>query len=52
MKKILLDTNICIYIIKNKPETVRKKLREHDIGDIAISSITVSELYYGAFKSQ
>ncbi len=48
----MLDTNICIYIIKNKPISVREKLKEHNIGDIAISSITVSELYYGVYKSQ
>ena len=48
----MLDTNICIYIIKNKPEQVRKELKKHAVGDIAISSITVSELMYGAHKSQ
>ncbi|OHE00871.1 MAG: hypothetical protein A3K14_04560 [Sulfurimonas sp. RIFCSPLOWO2_12_FULL_36_74] len=48
----MLDTNICIYIIKNKPSSVREKLREFDIGDLAISTITVSELYYGVYKSQ
>lgn len=47
----MLDTNICIYIIKNKPLNVRKKLEIHSFGEIAISSITVSELYYGAYKS-
>ena len=47
----MLDTNICIYIIKNKPLNVRKKLESYDFGEIAISSITVSELYYGAYKS-
>ena len=51
MKKLMLDTNICIYIIKNKPQSVREKLKEFDIGDLCISSITVSELYYGAYKS-
>lgn len=48
----MLDTNICIYIIKNKPEQVRVRLKEHAVGDISISSITVSELMYGAYKSQ
>ncbi len=47
----MLDTNICIYIIKNKPLNVRKKLESYDFGEIAISSITVSELYYGVYKS-
>jgi len=48
----MLDTNICIYIIKNKPKSVMEKFKQYDIGDISLSSITVSELYYGAYKSQ
>jgi len=47
----MLDTNICIYIIKNKPESVRKKFQEYEIGELCISGITVSELMYGAYKS-
>jgi tRNA(fMet)-specific endonuclease VapC len=52
MKGIMLDTNICIYIIKNKPISVMQRFQEYNIGDILLSSITVSELYYGAYKSQ
>ncbi|WP_200762484.1 type II toxin-antitoxin system tRNA(fMet)-specific endonuclease VapC [Nitrosophilus alvini] len=52
MKKRMLDTNICIYIIKNRPTTVLKKFKDFNIGDLAISCITVSELYYGAYKSK
>jgi len=48
----LLDTNICIYIIKNKPLSVLKKFKEHQIGELSISSITVAELYFGAYNSQ
>lgn len=48
----MLDTNICIYIIKNKPQNIREKLKEFDIGDLVLSSITVSELYYGVYKSE
>ena len=48
----MLDTNICIYIIKNKPQSVKEKLKAYSIGDLTISSITVSELYYGVYKSQ
>jgi len=47
----LLDTNICIYIIKKKPQGVLKKLAEHALSDIGISSITVAELLYGVGKS-
>jgi tRNA(fMet)-specific endonuclease VapC len=52
MKDIMLDTNICIYIIKNKPKSVMRRFQEYDIGSISLSSITVSELYYGAYKSE
>jgi tRNA(fMet)-specific endonuclease VapC len=48
----MLDTNICIYIIKNKPQSVKEKFMMYDVGDLSLSSITVSELYYGAYKSQ
>jgi tRNA(fMet)-specific endonuclease VapC len=50
--KYLLDTNICIYIIKKKPLSVIKKLSKCKINDIGISSITMSELTYGVEKSQ
>jgi len=49
--KFLLDTNICIYIIKRKPENVIKKFGNYKPGLIALSNITVAELYYGAYKS-
>jgi len=48
----MLDTNICIYIQKNKPQQVREKFKQFRAGDLALSSITVSELYYGAYKSE
>ncbi len=48
----LLDTNICIYLIKNKPEGLRRHLEPLRPGDVGISSITVAELRYGAAKSQ
>jgi tRNA(fMet)-specific endonuclease VapC len=49
--KYLLDTNMCIYIIKKHPENVLKKFTTLDIGDISISSITLAELMYGVYKS-
>ena len=48
----MLDTNICIYIIKNKPKSVKERFKEFHIGELCISSITVSELMYGVYKSQ
>jgi len=50
--KYLLDTNICIYIIKQHPATVLKKFNAISVGDIGISSVTLSELMYGVEKSQ
>jgi tRNA(fMet)-specific endonuclease VapC len=50
--KYLLDTNICIYLIKNKPQKMLKHFAAHSIGDIGISSITLAELRYGVSKSR
>ncbi len=47
----LLDTNICIYIIKKKPVEVFEKFKTLTIGDVGISSITLAELQYGVEKS-
>ena len=48
----LLDTNICIYIIKKKPVDVLKTLKTKSKKDIYVSSITIAELEYGVAKSQ
>jgi len=48
----LLDTNVCIYIIKEKPSRVIQRLQEVEISDVGISTITLSELSYGVEKSQ
>lgn len=50
MLKYLLDTNICIYTIKNKPQEVREAFNRF-YGQFAISSVTLMELIYGAEKS-
>ncbi len=47
----LLDTNICIYIIRQKPLSVIEHFKTLSIGSIGISSITLSELQYGVAKS-
>jgi len=47
----MLDTNICIYIIKKKPPKVLKRFEAFGVSDIVISSITLSELEYGIVKS-
>jgi len=51
MIKYMLDTNICIYIIKQKPENVIERFRQTPVSDIGVSSITLSELEYGVMKS-
>lgn len=48
----LLDTNICIYLIKGRPESVVRELQKHAVGDVGVSTITVAELYVGTAKSQ
>ena len=49
--RCLLDTNICIYAIKNKPPNVLRRIKEHwDMG-IAVSSLTVAELEFGVWNS-
>lgn len=50
--KYLLDTNICIYIIKRKPQTVLEHFQSLTLSDVGISSLTVVELEYGICKSQ
>ena len=47
----MLDSNICIYIMRETPSHVAQKLRAYRPGDIAISSIVFSELSYGIHKS-
>jgi tRNA(fMet)-specific endonuclease VapC len=46
----MLDTNICIYVIKNRPPKIRDRFTEH-AEYLCISSVTLAELLYGAEKS-
>ncbi len=48
----LLDTNILIYIIKNKPASALQRFSKLNPSDIVTSSIVISELMFGAVKSQ
>lgn len=45
--KYMLDTNICIYAMKNKPEKVLQRLKDEINEGVCISSITLAELEYG-----
>ena len=47
----LLDTNICIYIIKEKPVQVLSKFRQMPLNAMSISAITLAELEFGVAKS-
>ena len=45
--KFMLDTNICIYLMKHQPPQVRARFAECFIGDVVISAITLAELEFG-----
>lgn len=49
--KYMLDTNICVYLIKKKPENVLKNLHSHIDDGITISAITLAELMHGVEAS-
>ena len=48
---ILLDTNICIYIINAKPPAVLERFRQYRMGDIGLCSVVAAELAFGVAKS-
>ncbi|MCP9809563.1 type II toxin-antitoxin system VapC family toxin [Cyanobium sp. HWJ4-Hawea] len=50
MLRYLLDTNICIYVIKRRPAQMLERFNSHS-GHMAISAITLSELLHGVEKS-
>ena len=52
MIKYLIDTNICIYIMNKRPTGIIHKFKQFDVGEIGVSTITVSELQYGVSKSK
>ena len=49
--RYMLDTNICIYAIKHKPEKVFRELQKHKPSELCISSVTYAELIHGVFES-
>lgn len=51
MLKYMLDTNIVIYTMKNRPRQVKKQFQRHD-GRMAVSSVTLGELVFGAEYSK
>ena len=49
--RYMLDTNICIYAIKHKPEEEKQKLQTVDPEDVCVSAVTYAELMHGVEKS-
>ncbi len=49
--KFMLDTNICIYLIKHRPQGLRNRFERTAAGDIVVSTVTLAELECGAAKS-
>jgi tRNA(fMet)-specific endonuclease VapC len=47
MPRFMLDTNICIYLMKNQPEQVARRFAECYLGDVVISAVTFAELEFG-----
>jgi tRNA(fMet)-specific endonuclease VapC len=51
MLQYMLDTNICIYVLKNHPPRLKERFNRLAEG-LCVSSITLGELHYGAEKSE
>jgi len=49
--KLMLDTSICIDLIKDRPPSLLERFASHVVGDLGISVITLAELEYGVSKS-
>ncbi|MEN9727585.1 MAG: hypothetical protein RL434_1951 [Pseudomonadota bacterium] len=47
----MLDTNICIYLMKHQPPQVRARFDGCYVGEVVISAITLAELEYGVARS-
>jgi len=47
----MLDTNICIYLMKHQPPQVRARFAECFVGDVVISAVTLAELEFGVARS-
>ncbi len=47
MARYMLDTNICIYLMKHHPPEVEERFAQCFVGDVVVSSITQAELEYG-----
>ncbi|WP_174889571.1 type II toxin-antitoxin system VapC family toxin [Candidatus Williamhamiltonella defendens] len=52
MPRYMLDTNMCIYLMKNQPKQVAKRFANCFVGDVVMSAITFAELDYGVAVSK
>lgn len=51
MPRYMLDTNMCIYLMKNQPEQIANRFAQCYVGDVVMSAITYAELEYGVAVS-
>jgi len=51
MPRYMLDTNMCIYLMKNQPEQVAQRFAACSVGDVIMSAITYAELDFGVTVS-
>lgn len=49
--RYMLDTNICVYLMKHRPRKVAERFAQCFVGDVVISAITLAELEHGAICS-
>ncbi|WP_019572116.1 type II toxin-antitoxin system VapC family toxin [Thioalkalivibrio sp. ALMg3] len=49
--RYMLDTNICIYIMKRRPPEVHERLRHVPVGEVGLSAVVLAELRYGVCRS-
>lgn len=52
MTKFMLDTNICIYLMRHQPESVAKRFSSCQVGDVVMSAITYAELQFGVLMAE
>lgn len=48
--RYMLDTNICSYVLRDRPPSVRKRFEKAGAGNLAISTVVLAELYFGAAR--
>jgi tRNA(fMet)-specific endonuclease VapC len=49
--KVMLDTDVCIDLIRHRPQALVDAITAHAVGDVGLSAITLAELEYGVAKS-